>query len=69
MNCLCIQMYDPVEAIGMIKQTEKFTNTQIMYHNYPGDLWSLLMLSVTVTSELKQRFIPLLKIHSKLCKL
>lgn len=50
----------------IVGQTEKLTNAQSMYHNYPGDLWSLLVLSVTVTSALKQRFIPLLRIHGKL---
>jgi len=48
------------------RQTEKLKNAQSMYHSYPGDLWSLLVLSLTVASELKQRFMPLLKIYGKL---
>ena len=37
-----------------------------MYHSYPGDLWSLLVLSLAITPELKQRFIPLLKFHGEI---
>lgn len=59
------KLYNPVEAVGVItRETRKLVNAQSMYHSYPGDLWSLLVLSLSITSELKQRFIPLLKIHA-----